>query len=126
MGYSCTAAARLVLDEIQAQFRWKNSSNTFQTTKGIFFWEVGREQSDGSITGRIWKCDSDTISKQLPHGSPYLPNQTLLAQRFGGFKITPSGIIHRFPGLPRHWWRELERRADTKYTETYGKVNPQA
>lgn len=80
MGYSCTQAAGKVLDKISnAAYAKTGLSNGLKD--GGFF-EVGRENADGRITGMVWK--------------PYSPGFVVKA---GGFCIAPHGKILKFPGL---------------------------
>ena len=85
MGYSCTAVADTVLDFILNNLT-KNVSNG--TSNGWFnnaneyFFEQGRENQDGAITGQVWR--------KL--------NQS--AYRAGSVRIEPNGTVTRFYGIP--------------------------
>lgn len=87
MGYSCSKAADDTLKNIQANFRSRNSGNAFSDGKHEFFWEIGRENGDGAITGKVWLSMSDTTARPA-----------------GGFRIEPDGTVTRFPGVPRKHW----------------------
>ena len=73
MGYSCTAKAAMVLDtfhgggEVSNTWTWKGTE---------YFYEQGRENQDGAITGTIW---------------------SMSGRRKGSFRISPDGIVERAP-----------------------------
>ena len=51
MGYGCTAKAGMVMDT----FRGDGGSSNVWHYKGVeYFWEQGRENADGAITGSVW------------------------------------------------------------------------
>jgi hypothetical protein len=91
MGYSATTEAfktmDLIGDLLDQHQPHRVGSNEFWTEGGrIAFWEVGREQVDGSMTGSI-------------HVDP-TGNGTYV--KVGGFKIHANGNLIRFPQLPKH------------------------
>lgn len=82
MGWSCSAIAGNIMDEISKKsFEQSKSQNVYQHKGNWFFWETSRrEYSDGSITGSIFKFEGDPRNKER------LP----LARRVGNFKIDGS------------------------------------
>jgi len=78
MGYSCTKAAGDVLRTFPRDT--EGPSNTWDHKGHRYFWERGREQRDGAVTG--------TIYREVP------PNH---ACRVGSFRIEPNGTITRAP-----------------------------
>ena len=85
MGYSCTQKANLVLDQLAIQLRAASgreieTSNGFRWEDYDCFWEIGREQADGAITGTVWHVLDDGR-----------------AMKSGSFRIDPDGKIARFP-----------------------------
>lgn len=92
MGWSCTAAASNVLDAITKEFQVLNGPSNGLPDGG--FWEIGRENPDGSITGTVWK----------PYGDSHVV-------RRGSFKIDPYGKIIRFPGLKKKIREKIEKSA---------------
>ena len=94
MGYSCTAKANFTLDGIVAALKMLNA-NTFEVKGNKYFYEIGKENSNGSMTGTIWKFINGGYIK-----------------RSGSFKIDWNGKIIRFPYLPN---RKKE------YAELYGR-----
>ena len=104
MGWSCTAKAGLTLDGISKAFQ--DSSNTWNTEKGTFFFETGRENEDGAITGQVWKM--------------IVWNDENRCKRVGSFKIEPDGKINRFPHLPS--WLKVRAQAygSAEYDRQYG------
>lgn len=85
MSYSCTAKANKTLKHVEDYCREENhSSNVFFGDDGNeYFYEVGRENSDGSITGAV-----NLLKDQL-------------AYRKGSFRIDSDGTLVRFPHLPK-------------------------
>lgn len=87
MGYSCSAKASEVLACITEYcVKSTGSSNTWVNENGVkFFFETGREQDDGAITGSVHKFIDDRM-----------------CVRAGTFKIDASGKIVRFAGLSKN------------------------
>ena len=81
MGYSCTQAADYTLAAIHNLIGDPASGNRLLNGG---FWERGRENRDGAITGKVWK---DCPTKE---------GFVLLK---GTFRIEPTGVISRWPGL---------------------------
>lgn len=103
MGYSCTAMASFVIDAIMAAVRHENSGNTYKGKDGqLYFWERGRENSDGAMTGVIQRM---------------LPND--YCRRVASFRIEPNGRITRFYGLTKAVKERAERTARLHYIETF-------
>ena len=87
MGWSCARDAGCRLDAISAECLLCSKMTNQWTTKGdTYFYEVGREQRDGSITG--------TIFLHLPDGK---------CRKSGSFKINPDGSWCRGPA----WMRKV-------------------
>jgi hypothetical protein len=88
MGYSCALAADVVLDELSLIIQRKIEATGVKAPTnrlpGGGFWEIGRENADGSITGTCWK--------------PWKPDPSKVV-RGGSFKIAADGRIVRFPGV---------------------------
>lgn len=85
MGWSCTALAGDVLDAVRAAcIEDTGSSNRWRGKSHCYFFEVGRENLDGAITGTVWR--------EAPGN---------LCYRSGSFRIEPSGRVSRGPALFR-------------------------
>lgn len=83
MGYSCTTAANRTVDKwSDFCFKQNGSSNTFESNGDSYFYEIGRENGDGAITGTIWKVLIDGRCK-----------------RSGTFRVNPDGTIARAPKI---------------------------
>ena len=90
MGWSCTQAAGRVMEywtktciaNSGKQNEWKEKNN-------IYFWEIGRENRDGAITGTIVK-----VFNMRPDGSSQ-------CRVCGSFRINPDGTIKRAPTFLR-------------------------
>lgn len=101
MGYSCSAKAGFTLDAIE-HLIGRQCSNEMPDGG---FWETGREQSDGAITGSVWK--------------PY-PADTTKSMLRGYFRIAADGRIIRFPGLPATLQRQAEEAGAKSYRRDHG------
>lgn len=107
MGRSYTAVAGFVLDALAVRLRGTNpSSNTIDRING--FWELGREQADGAITGTIWK------------GVGKNEKGIEMIRRAGGFRIESDGTISRFPYASRYDRERAEMEGMRRFHETYG------
>jgi len=93
MGYSCTAKAHFTMDGIDSCLD-KINANKFKHNNNEYFYEIGKENSNGAITGTIWKIDGD------------------YCKRVGSFRINRDGKIIRFPYLSKR--KKI-------YAELYGK-----
>ncbi len=84
MGYSCSAKADEVLKALIVQLKATNeeseSSNTFFSKGNEYFYEIGQENVDSSITGSVYKVDKNGLCKKS-----------------GNFRIEKDGRISKFP-----------------------------
>lgn len=85
MGYSCTAKANNVLKFILEDICSKNSSNSWEIDGVEHFFEMGKENADGAITGSVHKINPDGVH----------------CKNIGGVRIEPCGKVTRFPSLPK-------------------------
>lgn len=111
MGYSCTKDAGDKLNAIAqayAEFadhyssgRHKFGHNVMLNNSAlpIAFFERGRENADGAVTGKVMKM-VDKFGK-IDHDGEY-------AVKVGNYRIEPDGTITRFPLL----LPEIRKRAD--------------
>ncbi len=95
MGYSCAAAADDTLrklGEILSPRDGGAPSNEYTGTDGRrYFFEVGRENADGAVTGQVVRMIGDGH-----------------AQRAGSFRIEPNGKVTRFPFVARQTMEHAE------------------
>jgi hypothetical protein len=91
MGYSCTKDARNMLGVIGRMFATNGNPNVLTIRGKEYFFERGREQSDGAITGSLFEM---------------LPNE--YCRKVGTVRIAADGTIDRFPKLTREEKREAE------------------
>lgn len=78
MGWSCTVVAGDVYKE-WSDFcvRTTGTSNSYETASGTtLFFETGREQEDGAITGSVYGMDGS---------------------RHGSFRINADGAVQQYP-----------------------------
>jgi hypothetical protein len=99
MGYSCAAKASYTRDAIIELIAVRISNGM---PDGGFF-ETGREQADGAITGTVWK----------PTGDGHVTKR-------GGFRIEADGRVSRFPGLPATLLRTAETIGETQFKANHG------
>ena len=89
MGYSCSSLAMESLDQLMIQLKAAGketkSSNGWNKNGTYYFHEIGREQRDGAVTGKVQK-----IYKINNSESDY-------CKTAGTFRIEPDGTITRFP-----------------------------
>ena len=100
MGYSCTAAASFTMDAI-GKLIGGIASNAMPDGG---FYERGREQPDGAMTGTVWASIAGD------------PNH---CRKRGGFRINPDGKVARFPGLNRGLLTKAERMGAKEYKRIY-------
>lgn len=102
MGYSCSALANMALHSLIDIMKGGTGSIGFDNEpSNIFnkyFYEIGKEQKDGAITGKVYKLTN---------------NNTCLSR--GSFKILPDGIIQRFPTSTQKQRQEATIQAVHRY-----------
>jgi hypothetical protein len=84
MGYSCTKDASDMLGLIRHSFSDGKTSNGLTIGGRSYFYEVGRENADGSITGSLY-MDVDESNARI----------------VGRFKVNADGRVLRFPRITR-------------------------
>lgn len=99
MQSSRSRAADDTLKNIQAKFRIRNSGNAFAYGTETYFWEIGRENTDGRITGTVHRD---------------LKDQPNMCRRVGTFCIHPTGVVVRFPGIPRKEWLACQNMTEAE------------
>lgn len=87
MGWSCSHKASLSLSAIEVLCKETHGydndpHNIFYSKGNKYFYEIGREQRDGSISGTIYKYTENDLCRQS-----------------GSFKIESSGKVSRGPAL---------------------------
>jgi len=86
MGYSCTADAMDTLGQLNEKIKARFKTSNMFTINGVnYFYEIGREQPSGAITGSLWKTHGDMMADKQP------------AYRAGTFKINADGTWARKP-----------------------------
>lgn len=120
MGYSCSSAALRTLgaikavmgaecatsNEIMVSVRY-NSSCVLSPAKAFF--EKGRENADGAITGKVIFCEPDPSRMRKRDVVP--------------FKINADGTIGRFPGISGRIAMEIGRKVrDPNFREPMGVI----
>ena len=94
MGYSCTQDADHMLGVIRKAYGDPTRGSNVLSLRGgyLYFYERGRENVDGAITG--------TLMRMSASGD--------YAYRSGSFRINPDGTIGKFPYLSKIQRQELE------------------
>lgn len=114
MGYSCTVRASLVNDAVR-QLVGAKTSNAMPDGG---FYEIGREQPDGAITGIVWRLLNDSEKQHWAH----LSNINERVTKRGSFKISADGKIVRWPGLSKDFRAKAEQIGAKLYQEKYGNL----
>lgn len=131
MGYSCTVKAALVVEAVEKLIRDSFPIEQRATLASNImpdggFWERGREQDDGSITGTVfkpgrpftdaerayWAAKRNVDPKDI--GDP--------VTRGGSVKVSADGKIVRWPGVPRPVLTMAEKLGAKAFDERYGNV----
>jgi hypothetical protein len=132
MGYSCTAKAGLVLDAIGEIMDRAMPNEKISNKLPNGFYERGREQPDGAITGSTWKTvriytDAERLAAAIKTGCPNNPEWVGNPCKNGGsFKISADGKIVRFPQLTKAQKAEAEKTGAAKYAARYGALGLQS
>lgn len=112
MGYSCNAWAWEVLDIIQAYIDDNLLPDYPKQVQGawiwkgrMYFYEIGRENVDGAVTGSVFRIFSKDPRNTHKHTG--LRNGDL-CERVGSFRIEPYGKVTRFPCLPKEAYAKAE------------------
>jgi hypothetical protein len=115
MGYSCTQAADNMLGVIRKAYGDPELGNGLILAGNKYFYEVGRENADGAITGKLMRMvytqstmKAVTVPSVLEQKLTGAEIKTEYAMPAGTFKINADGSIARFPKLSRVQKRELE------------------
>lgn len=103
MGYSCTRDASNMLGVIGRMLATDGNPNVLTIRGKQYFFERGREQEDGAITGSLMAM---------------LPNE--YCRKVGTVRINPDGTIARFPGLTK----AAKQQAETTFRDMSAR-NPQ-
>jgi len=74
-----------MLGLIRHEFSDGKTSNGIRIGAATFFYEIGRENADGSITGTLFENIDESH-----------------ARKYGSFKIHAAGVISRFPGIKQN------------------------
>lgn len=91
MGYSCTQDADHMLGLIRHVLTNGKYSNGIVIGQASYFYDIGKEQDDGSITGQLWMNLTEDTARPV-----------------GSFKISAEGEIVRFPRLSAARRREIQ------------------
>lgn len=110
MGWSACVRACWVRDAwTNACLKSTGIQNVFDTPKGRYMFETGREQPDGAIVGQVWKY--------VAGGFPQMH-----VKRAGSFRIEGDGTVTRAPKFLKDNSPTTEQ-LDQQYHDTY--VKPQ-
>ncbi|KKK64224.1 hypothetical protein LCGC14_2986380 [marine sediment metagenome] len=108
MGYSCSTKANMVLDSLivllQSSSSENNSSNTWEKRGIKYFYEIGKENIDGAITGKVNKFVEENQCKVVR-----------------SFRIESNGKITRFIGSTKQQRTAAETAGLMKFYTTYNK-----
>lgn len=108
MGYSCTARAKYVLDQVEFLEEWNGKALGYK-----YFFEIGKENRDGAITGRVFEITGESTLTPYGWESP--------CKRAGTFRIEPDGTIKRFTGVPKKLWGTLYKDGMETYDREFNR-----
>ncbi len=122
MGYSYTAIAGFAETALMKQLQdrgtdQKETSNGWEHKGVSYFFEHGREQDDGSITGTVWK----NLPVNQPCTScdkPGCPGAH--CRKAGTVQIESDGTVTRFPTTTKAMKLTATFNADREYARIYG------
>ena len=112
MGYSYSTKAGLVQDAIMVQLKAASNreidqSNAWENKGSDHFFENGREQHDGAITGTVWRINkSVACDKQTCH-------------KVGSAKIDRLGKVVRWPTSTKAMRESAETCGLIEFTRIY-------
>jgi hypothetical protein len=124
MGYSCNVIDSLVLDACAEILQGKAKSESSNAMPDGGFWQRGREQRNGSVTGTVFKrvriyTDEERIAAATRRGPNIDPKWVGdPCRRAGSFKIS-NGKIVRFPGLSAKEKASAESTGKERYNDRY-------
>lgn len=84
MGYSCSIAADKCLKFVLKSICLPLSQNTWKHDGEMYFFERGRENRDGAITGTVYRFLEDGVH----------------VRKAGSVRIEKNGAITRFAAIP--------------------------
>lgn len=119
MGYSCSAIAGMAAEKLESMLNESNpppdgASNSWRAADGrLYFFERGRENTDGAVTGSIYRMEPD-----LNAGVP----GRFFAHKVGSARIDPDGKIIRWPTASAEYRRAAEAWAAAEFSRIYGRV----
>jgi hypothetical protein len=91
MGYSATKAAIETLEHIERTFQSPDTKSQVMRFNGAdYYFECGRENEDGAVTGTLHKFTSIVLDSSTD----------VYARSVGSVRISSDGTIERFPYLP--------------------------
>jgi hypothetical protein len=125
MGYSCTVKASLVLAAVESIMNEAMPDNQSSNKLPNGFWERGREQPDGAITGTVFKTvriltdaeRAEAAAKMSGGAKPDWIGDPCV--RAGSFKISADGKIVRFPQLTAKQRKMAEMAGAVAFTARY-------
>ena len=105
MGWSCTAKADEVLQAWSLGCYASTNTNNVWTARGKrYFYEVGRENRDGSITGIILENISGNACRKV-----------------GTFRIEPDGKVFRGPKMLKDMAKFVQKREEHRIANGLGR-----
>lgn len=119
MGYSCSALASLTMDGMFAEME-KTCPPADKTSNGwifkgnSYFFERGREQDDGAITGSVYR-----------HGDNNNGIAKGFCRRVGSVKILSNGQIKSWPFTTKGMREKAQAAGRKRFAEIHGEEETQ-
>ncbi len=124
MGYSCTAIASYVVAAVEAKIKEAHPEHRASNAMPDGgFWERGREQRDGAITGTVFKVvrvytqeEREAAAKAMGGGvkADWIGDP---CRKAGSMKVSAEGKVVRWAGVPRAWFKAAEEAGAKRYRE---------
>ena len=103
MAYSCSTTAANMLGIITKTFATKGNPSILTIHGKKYFFERGKENPDGAITGTLYKMPDDGGVTVAP-----LMTSKGTCRKMGSVRIEADGLITRFPRVSCRYMREFE------------------
>lgn len=118
MGWSCTDLALRSLNALHEILKSEGAAPNSPTSNGWhdrhdreYFYETGRENADGSITGTVYRVEGGKAQAKR------------LAHKAGSFRIEPDGRVTWFPTASAINRREAAITAYCEAVKARGRAN---
>tara|TARA_R100001086_G_scaffold184368_2_gene102978 strand:+ start:1946 stop:2323 length:378 start_codon:yes stop_codon:yes gene_type:complete len=120
MGYSYAIVAGDALDALFDILAGPNpaSSNCWERKGVSYFFERGRENRDGAITGTVYR----NLTAAEAAADPRLDPSKTYCRKAGTFRIDPDGRVTRFPSTTKAERERATEEGRARFRATRGSI----